>query len=212
MNKKQGLLIVFEGIDGSGKTTQIELLKKFLALQGVAWEAISFPQYGKNKYADQIESYLKGNISYDSYSIAKAFAGDRLLAKPRIVSWLKKGKLVIANRYASSSKAHLGANISETEREDFFKWLNELEYKTNDIPKEDLTILLNVDPKISQKNLGEGNDIHERSLKHLTEASKIYLQLAKSNSNWYVVECIKAGKMKPREEIHKRIMEILDEN
>lgn len=208
----KGKLLVIDGIDGSGKTTQITLLSQYLKDKGIDFEVISFPRYGNNKYTDQIESYLNRNISYDSNSIVRAFAGDRLLAKPLIEAWLKKGKLVIANRYASSSKAHLGANIPEKERGEFFKWLDKLEYQDNGIPKEDMTILLNVDPKIGQKNLGSGNDIHERDLNHLTKASEIFLQLAKLNSKWYVVDCAREGKMRPKKEIHKDIMKVLDEN
>lgn len=208
----KGKLLVIDGIDGSGKTTQINLLSRSLKEKGIDFEVISFPRYGNNKYTDQIESYLNRNISYDSNSIARAFAGDRLLAKPLIEAWLKKGKLVIANRYASSSKAHLGVNIPEDKREIFFKWLEELEYVKNGIPKEDLTILLDIDPKISQNNLGCGNDIHERDLNHLTKASEIFLQLAKLNSKWYVVDCSREGKMRPKKDIHKDIMKVLDEN
>lgn len=206
---KKGKLLVIDGIDGSGKTTQINLLSKYLKIKDIDFEVISFPRYGNNKYTDQIESYLNRNISYDSYSIARAFAGDRLLAKPLIEAWLKKGKLVIANRYASSSKAHLGANIPEKERGEFFKWLDKLEYQDNGIPKEDMTILVNVDPKIGQKNLGSGNDIHEKDLNHLTKASEIFLQLAKSNPNWMVVKCMEDGKMKSPQQIHQKIVKIL---
>lgn len=211
-NNKSGFLLVIDGIDGSGKTTQITLLSQYLKDKGIDFEVISFPRYGNNKYTDQIESYLNRNISYDSNSIARAFAGDRLLAKPLIEAWLKKGKLVIANRYASSSKAHLGANIPEDKRETFFKWLEELEYVKNGIPKEDLTILLDIDPKIGQKNVLVKNrpDLHEYNLKHLKEARKIYLNLAKSNPNWMVVKCMEDGKMKSPQQIHQKIVKILE--
>ena len=212
MNLRIGKLIVIDGIDGSGKTTQIEFLKKALASQDVVWEAISFPRYEDNLYGKLVKRYLEGEFGGISeanpYLIALAFAGDRLLAKPQIEKWLAEGKLVIANRYVSASKAHLGANLPEGKREEFFKWLNELEYETNGMPKEDLTILLTVDPKVGQKNVQgvHGRDLHEENLQHLEEANKIYLELAKRMDNWYVVDCMKGGKMREKDEIHREIM------
>lgn len=217
MNKKQGLLIVFEGIDGSGKTTQIELLKQYLASQGptLQVEVINFPQYGKNEYAKQIKDYLEGKMGkleeVDPYFIAKSYANDRLTSKDLIKSWLMMGKLVIANRYVSSSKAHLSANLPENQRENFMKWIDELEYKTNGMPKPDLTILLKIDPKVGQQNALKDHqvDIHEKSLEHEQKAAQIYLKLSQKEPNWMVVDCMENGKMKSKEEIHQEIVAVL---
>jgi dTMP kinase len=211
---KKGYLVVFEGVDGAGKTTQINLLAKLLKSEKIPYEVISFPQYGKNKYAGQIQDYLSGKLgslsNVDPRKVAKAYASDRLLAKAEIEQWLREGKLVIANRYASASKAHLGANMPENKREAFFKWLEDLEYGINQIPKEDLTILLEVDPKVGQKNVASDKpDIHEESLRHLEKASKIYLQLAKNNPTWYVVDCMKNGGMKTRVEIEREVTSVI---
>lgn len=209
---KKGSLVVIEGIDGSGKTTQIELLKQYLASQGstLQVEVISFPRYEDNLYGKLIRRYLQGEFGsinqVNPYLMALAFAGDRVLAKPLIESWLQSGKVVIANRYVSSSKAHLSANLSEDQREEFIGWIERLEYETNKIPKEDLTILLDVDPKLGQKNVqGEKVDIHEDNLIHLEEASKIYLELSKAEANWKVVNCMLDGRMKPKEGINEEI-------
>lgn len=211
---KKGRLIVIDGIDGSGKTTQIELLTKSLEQQSIPYEVISFPRYEDNIYGKLIKRYLEGEFGsineVNPYLMALAYAGDRALAKPKIDSWLSEGKLVIVNRYVSASKAHLGANLPEEKRAEFFKWLDILEYETNKIPKEDLTILLSVDPKIGQKNVsGNHTDIHEESLKHLEQANEIYLSLAKKEDNWYVVDCMEDGEMKTKEEVHQEIMHIL---
>lgn len=218
---KKGKLIVIEGIDGSGKTTQINLLSEYLKKKGVDFEIISFPQYGKNKYAKQITDYLSGKLGsidkVDPYLVAKLFASDRLTAKQRITDWLNKGKLVIANRYVSASKAHLGANLSdpdligaEEKRAEFINWVEELEYQTNGMPKEDLTILLDINPKLGQRNvLDRHPDLHEENLKHLEQASKIYLELAKQKSSWYVTSCMTEGEMKSLEDIHQEIKQVL---
>lgn len=213
---KTGKLIVIDGTDGSGKTTQINLLSKWLDSQGVAWETISFPRYGQNKYADDVQKYLEGKFGsiseVDPYKIAKFYAGDRYLAKPLIEKWLNSGKIVLASRYVSSNKAHMGANLPEEKREKFFKWLDELEYKTNGIPKEDLTILLVVDPKVGQENVSRKGkkDIHEGNLKHLENANKIFLKLAGKEKNWIVINCMANGGMRSPEDIHKEIVKILN--
>lgn len=207
-------LLVFEGIDGSGKTTQIQLLEKYLQEKNITFEIISFPRYEDNTYGKLIRKYLNGEMGelkkIDPYLIAPSYAGDRLLAKPLIENWLNEGKLVIANRYISSSKAHLGANLVEEKREEFMRWLDQLEYQTNGIPRSDLNILLNVDPKTGHINVQGGQkDIHEDNLNHLEEASKIYLELSKGEDNWKVVDCMEGAKMKDKEAIHKSVVEIL---
>lgn len=213
MNKKQGLLIVFEGIDGSGKTTQINLLSQYLKEKDADFEVISFPQYGKNEYAKKIFNYLSGKLGklaeVDPYAIAKLYAADRKTDRDKIKNWLKSGKLVIANRYVSSSKAHLGANMPDDQREKFIKWIDNLEYGQNSMPREDLTILLNVNPQIAQKNVGQKHDIHEESLRHLEKASRIYLDLVKKEPNWYVVDCMEGGIMREKQDIHREIIKIL---
>ncbi len=211
---KKGLLVVIEGIDGSGKTTQINLLAKALTEKKVPYEVISFPRYKDNLYGKLVKRYLKGEFGSISevnpYLMALSYAGDRFLAKPLINNWLTKGKLVLANRYVSSSKAHMGANLPEEKREAFIQWLDELEYETNGIPKEDSIILLEVDPKIGQKNVvGRSPDLHEENLRHLEEANKIYLSLAKAENNWYVVDCMRDGEMRSKESIHQDIVHIL---
>lgn len=210
----KGKLVVIDGIDGSGKTTQINLLAQKLTIRAVDFEVISFPRYGNNQYTDQIEKYLKGEKDFDPLTIAKAYAGDRLLAKPQVEEWLKKGKLVIANRYVSASYAHLGANIAKGKRKAFFKWLDNLEYKTNGIPKEYLTIILDVDPKVGQKNALNLNkaDIHEHDLRHLEEARKIFLELSKLKPNWVVIDCMKDRAMRSIKDIHQEIIKILKSN
>jgi dTMP kinase len=218
---KKDLLIVIEGIDGSGKTTQIELLKQYLASQGLAFgpkdhevETISFPRYEDNLYGQLIRRYLEGEFGrineVNPYLIAQAYAGDRALAKPLIESLLHSGKLVIANRYVSSSKAHLGANLPEDQREEFMGWIDKLEFQTNGIPKEDLTILLDVDPKVGKANVsGKQKDIHEDDFKHLQGAAKIYLELSKAEPNWKVVDCMEGDHMKSKEGIHRQVVQTL---
>lgn len=215
MNSPMGRLVVIEGIDGSGKTTQIRLLSGYLKEKKIGFEVISFPQYGKNKYADEIFDYLSGKLGklneLDPYAIAKLYAADRKTVGDKIKNWLKSGKIVIANRYVSSSKAHLGANVDESKRDQFIKWIDKLEYQTNQMPKEDLTILLLVDPRLGQQNSQAKNhpDIHEDNLRHLTKTSKVFLQLSQTEKNWVVINCMDDGQMKSPKEIQSEISRIV---
>src|SRR3989344_6720154 len=191
----KSLLIAIEGIDGSGKTTQVDLLSEYLKSKNIPHEVISFPRYEDNIYGKLIRRYLNGEFgsinSVNPYLMALSYANDRLLAKPLIESWLTSGKVVISNRYVSSSKAHLSANLPEEKREEFMNWLQSLEYETNGLPKEDLNILLDIDPLSGQKNVAGGDvDIHEDDLSHLEQASKIYSELSKAEENWKVVDCM----------------------
>ena len=140
--------------------------------------------------------------------MAKLYASDRKTVRDLIKKWLTEGKLVIANRYVSSSKAHLGANLAEEKREEFIKWIDQLEYNENGMPKEDLTILLSVDSKIGQKNSQEKNhpDIHEDNLSHLQKANEIFLELSKKEKNWVVVDRMSNFQMKSPEEIQKEVV------
>lgn len=214
---KKGLLIVIEGIDGSGKTTQVNLFTKKLKEQNIPFEVISFPRYEDNIYGKLIQRYLEGEFGsidkVNPYLMALVYAGDRSLVKPLIEKWLLDGKIVIANRYASSSKAHLGANLSSEKKEEFFRWLDVLEYETNKIPKEDLTILLKVDSKTGQENTFDKQkpDLHEQNITHLEKASKIYLELAEKQRNWEIINCMEGGQIKPAEKINQEIMKIFQD-
>lgn len=220
MNK--GLLIVIDGIDGSGKTTQIDLLSKSLKEKNIAHEVISFPRYEDNLYGKLIRRYLNGEFGGISqvspYLMALAYAGDRALAKPLIENWLNDGKIVLANRYVSSSYAHMSAKLPENQQEEFMEWVRELEYGTNKIPKEDLTILLQVDVKLGQDNVKGGDkDIHEDNFSHLEKANKIYQELTQADpdligaeENWEVIDCMKDKQMRTPQDISQEIVKIVE--
>lgn len=214
MDKNQGLLIVIEGIDGSGKTTQVELTVQKLKEQGIDCVSIKFPRYGDNLYGALIKRYLEGELGKISdispYLVALAYAGDRSLAKDLINKWLDEGKVIVCDRYVSASKAHMGANLEESQKDDFTKWIDELEYQTNKLPKENLTIFLSVDSGVALQNIDqEIKDLHEQSVDHLKKAYQMYQKLSQIEPNWVVVEGEKNGKMESKEEINQKIITII---
>lgn len=219
MIKKKGKFIVIDGTDGSGKATQTKMLVKRLKKLGYPVEFADFPQYGR-KSAALVEEYLNGNFGnakeVGPYRASIFFACDRYDASFKIKKWIKEGKIVISNRYVTANMGHQGGQIeNKKEREKYYRWLHNLEYKIFSIPYPDVNIILHVDAAIAQKLvdnkgireyiMGKRRDILEADLKHLRNAEKVYLEIAKSFSNFILIECTKKGKIMTREKINDMI-------
>ncbi len=210
-----GKLISLEGIDGSGKSTQVVLLQEFLTKNNIAFSYYKFPQYEKTFHGRVVSRFLKGEFgpidSVSSHLITLAYAMDRATARPNIEQDLKDGKVVVCDRYVYSSAAFQGAKFSGEEQEKFVSFLEELEYKENNMPKEDLNILLDVPVNISvelMEKMGKKKDIHESAIDFLERVRELYLKLSKGD-NWEVLNVVEGTQMRPREEIHSEILQIL---
>ncbi len=215
---------MLEGTDGSGKTTQTEMLVKKLANEGHNVEQISFPQYGE-KSASLVEDYLNGAFGtaeeVGPYRASIFYAVDRYSAKKKIETWLDAGKIVIANRYVASNMGHQGGKISDpTKRQEYFDWNYNLEYTIFDIPKPDVNIILHVTPDISQQLVdkkdertylrdGKTRDIHEDDLNHLRDAEQAYIDIAKRFQEFTLIECVEDNAMLPAKIIHGRMWDII---
>ena len=228
-NKNKGKFIIFEGIDGSGKSTQSKLFRKHLEENGLDVVEISFPQYGK-KSAGLVEEYLSGKYGNSKevgpYRASILFACDRYDASFQIKKWLDDGKIVIADRYVSSNAGHQGGEMSNSkERTDFLTWLYDLEYNIFKIPRPDIVFVLKTSSQIAQEMSGrvtdedkkqkkasflgeKKRDILELDLEHLKNALKSYLELAQKFPNHFkVIECLKDEKLLSIEIIHQKILE-----
>jgi len=215
---KRGKFIVIDGTDGSGKATQTELLVKRLKREGFPVKIFDFPQYGK-KSAGLVEEYLNGEYGtaqkVGPYRASIFYACDRYDASFKIKKFLEKGYFVVSNRYVTANMGHQGGKIKEArKRKNFFNWLYELEYKIFEIPKPDLNIILHVDAAVAQKlvdSKGVRNytkkkrDLHEKDLKHLRDAEKVYLEIAKTMPNFKLVSCTEFGKIMSRESISELV-------
>lgn len=232
INPYAGKFIVFEGLDGSGKAMQTNLLIKYLEKQGYEIATIDFPQYG-TKSAGLVEEYLNGKYGsaeqVGPYRASIFFACDRYDASFKIGQWLKQGRIVIADRYMASNIGHQGGKIKDKEeRIRFLKWLYNLEYEIFKIPKPDFSFILKTSPKIAWKMvaqvrdgkkekrkfyLGEKTrDIHEEDLSHLKPALNSYLEAAKEFPNDFeLIECLENGKLLSPEIIHQKIIKIIKE-
>lgn len=210
--------IVIDGIDGSGKTTQTDLLIKKLKSKNHTVETISFPQYNQ-KSAGLVEEYLSGKFGsieeVGPYRASIFYACDRYDGGYKIKKAIAEGKTIIATRYVSANMGHQGAKIEdEIERKKFFDWLYELEYEIFQIPKPDLVLILDVKAKIAQELLckrdqidwkGKTRDLHEENLKHLKQARLVYQYIAENYPGTHLIKCIKDNKILPRENIHEMI-------
>jgi len=227
-----GKFIVFEGLDGSGKSTQVKLLIERLKCEGYKVEAIDFPRHGE-KPAWLVDKYLRGEYGtakeVGSYRASIFYACDRYDAGFKIRKWLKEGKIVIADRYLVSNIGHQGGKIkNKKERKKYFDWLYRLEYEILEIPKPDFTFILKTSPRFSLKlankitdkekkarrkaylGRSEKRDIHEKDKKHLEDALKSYLHAAEEfPKELRVIECIKNGKLLTPEIINQEIWKII---
>ena len=223
-NKKyKGKLIVIDGTDGSGKATQVALLAKRLKKEGHIVKIVDFPEYYKNFFGKFVghclsEQYYKW-IHVHPKIASVMYAADRWESKEEMEAWLKKGYIVIANRYVSANQIHQGGKIkSAKKRNDFIKWLDEMEYKVFGIPRPDLTLYLALPIDIVQKllkhresskmkreYLKKKKDVHEADENFLINSRKSALKLVKEVPNFIKIECSEKGAIMSREKIHEMI-------
>jgi len=208
-----GQLIVIEGTDGSGKATQTEILVKRLRENGYKVRVFDFPQYGK-KSAKFVEMYLRGELGSASevspYVASLFYAIDRHFAAHEIEKALESEDFVITNRYITANMGHQGGKISDPiEREEYLRWLEELEHEKLELPIPDRVIFLYLPPVQNQElnkkkgfreYLGTAKDIHEEDYNHMVEASEAYKQIA-DDREWIRIDCLKDGQLMSRDEI-----------
>ncbi len=224
-NKKKapprGKLIVIDGIDGSGKSTQLQLLEQELKVAGYQTEVIHFPQHGQPSAA-LVDEYLSGKYGQlNSYATSIVYAADRFAASQKIENWLKEGKIVLSDRYVTANAGHQGGKISDGfERLKFFKWLDNLEYNIFGIPRPDFNIILSLPYMTAHKLLkkrktaaGHTDNMHEKNLTHLRLAEEAYKQIAKLFPNTKLITCV-SGKGKQEtllteHEIHNNVWELV---
>ena len=219
----RGALIAIEGIDGSGKHTQAEMLGRAFAARGISWVPVSFPRY-ETPFGKLIASFLNGEFgkldTVDPHLSALLYAGNRFEAKPELEAALAAGKTILADRYVASNLAHQTARVPPERRQEFITWLRTLEYGTYGLAAEDLVIYLRLGAAEAQRLVGNkaprdyttlGHDIQESDLTHLEKAAMVFDKLA-TDPTWVIIECFDAGvgKLKSKEEIHKAVLAAVD--
>jgi dTMP kinase len=217
--------VVLEGLDGSGKSTQIKLLRDYLNKENIKHEYLHFPRMDSPVYGDLIARFLRGemgaNNSVDPYLVALLYAGDRNDASKMIKSWLEKDCFVLVDRYVISNIAFQCAKLTpDEEKQKLNDWILQLEYEYFGIPVPDLNLFLDVPFEFTRTQLTaerEGvdrsylqgtRDIHEEDLSFQKRVREVYMTLGSKQKNFSVVDCCsKAGQVLAPEEIFKKIVE-----
>lgn len=223
------MLIVLEGLDGAGKSTQVEKLKNYLHEKCSDMEYIHFPRYDAPIYGDLISRFLKGdfgsNDSVHPQLVALLFAEDRHGAAPLIRQKLNEGKTVLLDRYVYSNIAYQCAKLADAdEAEALRKWIIDTEFGDFGEPRPDLNIFLNVPIDFVESNLSrhrEGNDreylhgaqdIHEASIEFQKRVQAMYLRQAAEDPSLKVLDCSdEKGLMADSDTIFSRLKALADE-
>lgn len=223
IKKTKGKLIVIDGTDGSGKTTQVAYLTERLKKDGYKVKIVDFPVYYKNFFGKFIghclsEQYYNWlNIHPKIASVM--YAADRWESSEEMRKWLNEGYIIIANRYVSANQIHQGGKIkSAKKRADFMKWLDEMEYKVFKIPRPDLTLYLSLpinivlkllkdrdESRMKREYLKKKKDVHENDINFLINSRKSALKLEKEVPNFIKIECSKKGEILSREQVHEMV-------
>ena len=212
----QGRLIVLEGIDGSGKSTQYRLLCERLRGEGRDFRHVVFPRYDKESSA-LIREYLGGGFGsrpsdVNAYAASTFFAVDRFASfKTEWQEYYESGGLVLADRYTTSNACHQGSKVPPEKRQEFLDWLYEFECGRLGLPRPDGVIYLDVDIEISRSQMRERQsstntsaDIHERDFAYLAQCLEAGRYAAR-HYGWCVISCVRGGKMRTVEDISGEI-------
>ncbi|HET9850725.1 MAG TPA: thymidylate kinase [Candidatus Saccharimonadales bacterium] len=223
MASRPGIFIVLEGADGSGKSTQFDVLHDHLRRQGREVEVFKFPQYDKSS-SYFVKRYLNGEYGPASqinpYNATLFYALDRFEAGPAIRKALSEGKIVLSDRYVGSNMAHQGAKFAEgVDKRAFFVWEDSLEYQVLGIPKPDINLFLRVPAEISYQLIGKksarsytnkSHDEHEKDINHLSNAVKTYDLLCQLfPDDFKAIECVKDGELLSVEAISQKVWQTL---
>ncbi len=198
--------IVIEGLDGSGKSTQLKLLKEYLIKKNITYQYLHFPRTDEGIFGDLVARFLRGDLGnidqVNPYLVGLIYAGDRNDAKDLIDQWKSKVNLVIVDRYVYSNMAFQGAKLcNEKEKIALRNWLSNLEYEHYKIPKPDVSLFLDVPFSFTEnslKNQREGSDrdylngkmdIHEADLNFQEKVRQEYLTLIENDTTFKLVKC-----------------------
>lgn len=186
--KQRGLLISFEGLDGSGKTVTSLTVQEMLEQRGHTVKYISFPQYDSSFFGPILKQVLNrpDAVNVDPKLLTFLFAGDRFESRDKIVNWLEQGFIVVANRYVTSNIAY---GMAKSQNQSGFKEFNEkLEYELCSMPQPDYVVYLDTPLDIIKARLkNKDQDAYEKDVSFLEKVRQCYLDLTKSNENWKYV-------------------------
>ena len=211
-----GKLIVIEGTDGSGKSTQFRLLTQRLEGEGKTFQKLVFPQYAEESSA-LIRMYLGGEFGskpsdVNAYAASAFYAMDRYASYKKIWGeYYENGGLILSDRYTTSNAVHQASKEPEETRGAYLKWLYEFEYDKLGLPAPDRVIYLDVPTDFTEQMMRRREadtntkaDIHEQDMTYLATCRRCG-RAAAEFYGWTVIQCVKDGAMRSIEDIHEEI-------
>lgn len=215
--QQRGKLIVLEGIDGSGKSTQFQLLWQRLEAEGRALRRIVFPRYD-NESSALVRQYLSG-VFGDRPSDVNAYAASTFYAVDRFAAFksdwgadYQSGRLILSDRYTTSNACHQGAKLQGAERQAYLDWLYDFEFRLLELPEPDMVLYLDVELSAARRQLAQRQqstdtraDIHEEDMDYLLACQEAG-RYAADHYGWRRVDCMATtGELQSVQEIHERI-------
>lgn len=222
MVEKKGRFIVIEGIDGAGKETQAKLLISRFESGGREVMMDDYPHYETGFWGEHVGKMLRGDFGdpfqVSPYLTLLPYILDQSQGSDQIRDFIRRGGVVVSNRFYTTNYAHQAAKLPEEERDQFRSWLEEAGYGRGNmhIVRPDLVIALLVDPPICQQMLKtkakrkytgeEALDLAEKNFKHQMAAAREYEKMVIANSTtWTKVDCCQNGVVLSPEEIHEMV-------
>lgn len=193
-------LIVIEGLDGSGKSTQVDLLKNRLISENINLKQIKLPDYD-DKSSTLVKMYLGGEFGPNPDDV-NIYAASSFYAVDRYASYQRHWKtdylsetVILADRYTTSNAVHQTVKLPKSEWDNYLSWLSDYEYNKMGIPSPNVVIYLDMPVEISQKLMTERylgdevkKDVHEANVEYLLKCREAALFAAKK-LGWFVVNC-----------------------
>lgn len=219
---QKGRLIVLEGTDGSGKSTQFAKLCQRVQAEGIAFRRLVFPQYQEESSA-LLRMYLRGEFGKRPEDV-NAYAASSFYAVDRYASWKKvwqqdylAGGLMLADRYTTSNAVHQAVKCAPQERESFLRWLDDFEHDKLGLPRPDLVLYLDMPTQRAVELLRRREadthtkaDIHELDTGYLAACRDSALEAARL-LGWKVVPCMDdKGELRSVEDIHQEIWSLAE--
>lgn len=159
--KSEGALIVIEGVDSVGKSTQSKMLEDHFKSRGLQVVSFDFPNYQRSPFGKILGRFLVGEfgnpVTMDPFETALLYAGDRLHFRSQLQQALADGAIVLLNRYVPSNEVYGCAKLRLLDRADerskLRSFTKELEYTQLKLPRPDLVIVLDASPTTTERNM-----------------------------------------------------------
>ncbi len=218
--------IVIEGLDASGKSTQVARLLSYLKSNNLEYRYLHFPRTGSALFGNLVAKFLRGELGpldeVDPYVVASIYAGDRFDARNTLVKWIEEGNYVIIDRYVYSNMAFQCAKIyDKTKKKELRQWISDLEFGLYNLPVPDISIFLDAPfeftkSQLSQNRQGDDRgyllgktDIHEADINFQQVVKEEYILMTQQIDNFFLIDCSDhLGKMLEEQLIFEKIINL----